>query len=122
MASIARVYIIGNGGSFANAQHIANDFLSVGMPAFTIDPATLTAFANDHGYENAFAIWIGIVGQAGDKLIALSGSGKSPNILNAIGRAEAIGMVVEKWFGRGDMQVAEEEQIKMGHEIMKARK
>ncbi len=118
----SKTFIIGNGRSFANAQHIANDLLSVGIPAFTMDAATLTAFANDYGYETAFSKWLGIVGEKGDKLIALSGSGKSPNILIAIAMAESIGMAVEKWFGCGDMQVAEEEQIKMGHEIMKARR
>lgn len=120
-----RVYIVGNGGSFANAAHIANDLLSVGIRAYTMDSATLTAFANDHGYEHAFALWLRVVGDPGDTLIALSGSGKSPNILNAIEEAERIGMHVERVFGAAaglDMQAAEEAQITLGHDIMRSRK
>ena len=74
-----KVLIIGNGGSYANAIHIANDLLSVGIPAFTLDPATLTASANDYGYETVFERWINVVGSKKDLLIALSGSGKSPS-------------------------------------------
>ena len=120
-----RVYIVGNGGSFANAAHIANDLLSVGIKAYTLDSATLTAFANDYGYENAFALWLRVVAESGDTLIALSGSGKSPNILNAIAEAEKIGMRVERVFGAEaglDMQAAEEAQLALGHEIMRRRK
>ena len=120
-----RVYIVGNGGSFANAAHIANDLLSVGIRAYTMDSATLTAFANDYGYENAFALWLRVVAESGDTLIALSGSGKSPNILNAIAEAEKIGMRVERVFGSAaglDMQAAEEAQLALGHEIMRRRK
>lgn len=117
-----RVYILGNGGSHANAAHMANDLLSVGVKAYTMDAATLTAFANDYGYENAFARWIGIVGEQNDLLIALSGSGKSPNILNAIKEAERIGMNVERVFGAEqgmDMQRAEEYQITLAHDLMR---
>jgi len=118
-----RVYIIGNGGSAANAMHICNDLLLCGVKAFTLDPATLTASANDFGYETVFERWIRVVGEPGDLLIALSGSGKSPNILNAIKAAEEIGMDVHREFGypKGlDMQAAEEMQINLGHGVMKA--
>ena len=118
-----RVYIIGNGGSYANAAHMANDLLSVGIRAYTMDAATLTAFANDYGYEYAFALWLGIVGEPDDTLIALSGSGKSPNILNAIKAAERIGMSVHKVFGAElglNMQQAEEAQIVLAHELRRA--
>ena len=76
-----RVYIIGNGGSYANAGHICNDLIACGVKAYTLDPATLTAFANDHGWYKAFERWLNVVGEKGDLLIALSGSGKSPNTL-----------------------------------------
>ena len=72
-----RVYLIGNGGSYANAAHIANDLLAAGVRAYTLDPASLTASANDYGYESVFERWIDTVGEAGDLLIGLSGSGKS---------------------------------------------
>lgn len=114
------MFIIGNGGSYANSIHIANDLLSVGVRAFTMDPATLTAFANDHGYEKAFAMWLSVVGEAGDILVALSGSGKSPNILNACAVAESIGMTIQRVFGQDfSMQEAEEMQLVMGHEWMR---
>lgn len=116
-----RVYIIGNGGSYANSFHIVNDLLSVGIKAYCMDPATLTAFANDHGYEEAFAKWIGIVGEKGDLLIALSGSGTSPNILKAVQMAKLKGMNIWKEFGAEQglgMQGAEERQLRMGHEVM----
>lgn len=107
----------------ANAMHVQNDLLSCGIKAYTIDPATFSAFSNDYGYYTAFERWIKVVGEAGDLLIALSGSGKSPNILKACEAAEAIGMDVHREFGseRGlDMQRAEERQIEMGHELRAA--
>lgn len=122
LVKASRVYVIGNGGSFANAAHIANDLLSAGVRAHTMDAATLTAFANDYAYEQAFARWLRIVAEKGDLLIALSGSGKSPNILAACLEAESIGMKVFRVFGAAngqDMQQAEEWQIHMGHELMR---
>lgn len=116
-----RVYIAGNGGSYANAVHICNDLLSVGVRAFTLDPATLTAIANDFGYAHVFSRWLRVVGEKGDLLIALSGSGKSPNILRAIEAAEDLGMDIHREFGvpRFDMQAAEEHQVWLGHEVMR---
>ena len=117
------VFIIGNGGSYANAVHICNDLLMCGIKAFTLDPATLTASANDHGYESVFERWIRVVGEPSDLLLALSGSGRSKNILNAVDAAESIGMDVYRLFGaeRGqDMQSAEEHQLRVGHELMRA--
>lgn len=114
-----RVYIIGNGGSYANAMHICNDLLSRGIKAYTMDPATLTAFANDYGYVNAYWRWLLVVGETPDLLIALSGSGRSENILLAIQQAERIGMRVHRIFGapRLNMQQAEEEQLVIGHQV-----
>lgn len=115
-----RVYIIGNGGSFANAIHIANDLLSRGVRAFTMDIATFSAFANDHGYYQSFKRWIEVVGEPDDLLIALSGSGKSPNILIAVEAAQKRGMKVWTEYGAAKnlgMQDAEEEQVRMGHDL-----
>ena len=117
-----RVYIIGNGGSYANAVHLCNDLLACGIRAFTLDPATLTASANDYGYEFVFSRWLDAVGERGDLLIALSGSGRSPNILRACEVAEQIGMTVHREFGFAqgfDMQSAEQHQIWLGHELMR---
>jgi D-sedoheptulose 7-phosphate isomerase len=102
-------------------MHIVNDLLSVGIKAYAMDPSTLTAFANDHGYHLCFAKWIYIVGEKDDLLIALSGSGKSINILLAIEEAEGKGMYVWKEFGaeKGlNMQASEENQLVLGHETM----
>lgn len=118
-----KVLLIGNGGSYANAVHVCNDLLMCGIKAFTLDPASLTASANDHGYETVFSRWVETVGESGDLLIAFSGSGKSANILNAVSLAEAKGMDVERVFGAAqgfDMQASEEHQIWLGHELMRA--
>ena len=117
-----RTYIVGNGGSWANALHMANDLIACGIRAYTLDPSTLTATANDYGYEHIFSRWLKVFAQEGDLLIALSGSGKSKNILLAVETAEKIGMQVEKVFGaeRGlSMQDAEECQLWLGHELMR---
>jgi len=115
------VYLVGNGGSAANAMHIANDLIACGIRAHTLDLATLTATANDHGYAFVFSRWINTFGEPGDMLIALSGSGRSPNILHAIEMAQKIGMDVERIFGapKLDMQTAEEFQLSIGHDLMR---
>ena len=118
-----KVLIIGNGGSYANSVHIANDLCAVGIKAFACDPATLTAAANDFGWYAGFERWIRAVGAPGDLLIALSGSGKSPNILMACAEAERRGLDVHREFGAAqglDMQAAEEAQIRLGHHLMRA--
>jgi D-sedoheptulose 7-phosphate isomerase len=120
IATARRVYVIGNGGSYANASHIVNDLVAAGVRAFTIDPATLSALANDFGWENALGYWIRVVGEPTDLLIALSGSGKSPNILRAIEAAETMHMAVWREFGAEQglgMQEAEERQLVIGHEL-----
>ncbi len=119
--SAKHVYIIGNGGSAANAEHIANDLVACGIRAHALTSlATLTAIANDFGWENVFSRQIALYGEPGDLLIAMSGSGKSPNILRAVDQAESLGMKVFKIFGneRGEgMQNAEEAQLRIGHDL-----
>lgn len=120
-----RVYLCGNGGSAANAAHIANDLIACGIPAhaLTTDIATLTAIANDHGYEEIFVRQLRVFGTPRDVLIALSGSGRSPNILFAVDYAKQIGMPVYCIFGAElgqDMQEAEEYQVKLGHALRAA--
>lgn len=117
-----RVYLIGNGGSYANAVHVCNDLLACGVRAFVLDPATLTATANDYGYEDVFKRWVGTVGESGDLLLAFSGSGRSPNILAAVNEARRIGMktyLVTDYLHSMDMQQSEENQLVLGHEIMR---
>ena len=117
-----KVFLVGNGGSYANASHIANDLLSCGVSAFTLDPSSLTASANDFGYESVFARWIETVGAEGDLLVALSGSGKSPNILQALAVAKKKKMdwiLVTDYLIMRNMQESEEDQIVLGHELMR---
>ena len=91
---------MGNGGSAADAQHMAGEFVSrfaydrPGLPAFalTVDTSVLTAIGNDYGYEQTFARQVRGLGRKGDVLIAISTSGRSPNIIAALKAARATGM------------------------------
>ncbi len=118
-----RCFIIGNGGSYANAQHIANDLLAVGVPAFTLDAATLTATANDFSYDEVFSRWLRVVASSKDLLIALSGSGISKNIVRALAESQAIGMdfyLVTHYLKGRDMQESEQDQLALGHSLRAA--
>jgi D-sedoheptulose 7-phosphate isomerase len=118
-----RVYIVGNGGSYANAIHMQNDLESSGIRAHTLNPASYSATSNDQGHAFVFSKWVILHGEPGDLLIAMSGSGESVNILNAIYAAEILGMDVYRIFGNErneNMQEAEEAQINLGHEVMRA--
>ena len=85
------LYLVGNGGSAAVASHSVTDFLNVArLRATTIHDASLvTCMANDYGYENAFAHILSVLVRPGDVLVAISSSGKSPNIRNAVAKARA---------------------------------
>lgn len=92
LASGYKLLLAGNGGSAADAQHLAGEFLArfnydrapVAAVALTTDSAVLTAISNDYGYEEVFAHQIRGLGNAGDVFFALSTSGRSRNILRAI--------------------------------------
>lgn len=90
------LYLVGNGGSAAVASHSVTDFLNVGrLRATTIHDASLvTCMANDYGYENAFARILSVLAQPGDALIAISSSGKSSNIRNAVAKVRELGGTV----------------------------
>lgn len=84
-----KLMIVGNGGSAGIASHSAIDYSKNGnirTIAFN-DGAALTCLGNDYGYEHVFAKQIEFHGRAGDLLVAISSSGKSPNILNATASA-----------------------------------
>lgn len=84
------IHLIGNGASASLASHFAADVTKncgIGAGVFT-DPALLTALANDHGYEKAFAIALTRYANNGDLLVAISSSGESPNIINACEEAK----------------------------------
>jgi len=94
--SDGNVYVIGNGGSAAIASHIVNDFCNTsGLRAHTLhEPALMTCFTNDYGYENAYASLLSRVARRQDLLIAISSSGNSINIHRAVDTARQIGLNV----------------------------
>jgi D-sedoheptulose 7-phosphate isomerase len=139
-----QVFLCGNGGSAANAVHIANDFLygisktpgsGLRVHALPANTSVVTCLANDEGYDEAFALQLAVLARAGDVLIALSGSGNSPNILRAIERAKSLGVRsyavlgysggkakamadVPIHFAVDDMQISEDLQMMVAHIIM----
>jgi D-sedoheptulose 7-phosphate isomerase len=102
-----KLLIIGNGGSAADAQHIAAEIVgryTQDRPAYaaialTTDTSALTAVANDYGFEQVFARQVEGLGQRGDVLLALSTSGRSPNILAALRVARDRGLVTVGFTG-----------------------
>jgi D-sedoheptulose 7-phosphate isomerase len=111
-----QLFLCGNGGSAATASHLANDLgkgASYGRqgPRFRVIALTdnipwITALANDVGYEVIFSEQLRNLGQPGDLLLAISGSGNSPNIIEAVGVAKEIGMEVIGWTGFGGGKLA----------------
>ncbi len=95
-----KVLLFGNGGSAADAQHIAAEFVGRFMaerdplPAMSLssDTSMLTALGNDYGFEAVFARQIQAHGQAGDTAIGISTSGNSPNVLRGLETAKAKGL------------------------------
>lgn len=94
-----KILLCGNGGSAADAQHIAAELVGryeqerrpFPAIALTTDTSALTALANDYGYEEIFARQVRALATGGDVLIAISTSGKSPNVVKAAEAARAIG-------------------------------
>ena len=109
-----KLLVFGNGGSAADAQHIAgelvNRFLQKrrGLPAIalTTDGGVLTCIANDSGFENVFARQIEALGTKGDVCLAISTSGTSSNIVRACEQARAQGIKVIGLLGRDGGNVA----------------
>lgn len=97
------IFLIGNGGSAANASHFGQDLSKSASPnlsiakrfraiALTSNVSLITALANDEGYESVFVQQLITLGRSGDVLIAISGSGNSPNVLRAVEYANECGM------------------------------
>jgi len=139
-----QVFICGNGGSAGNAMHLANDFLygvakaygkGARVHALPANASVVTCLANDEGYDSIFSHQLAVMGDPGDVLIVLSGSGNSPNILGALetarerqmrsyailgysgGKAKASADVAIH-FPVDDMQISEDLQLIVGHMIM----
>ena len=94
-----QVFICGNGGSAGNAIHLANDYLygiakhkggGLRVHALSANSAVLTCLGNDCGYDHIYSEQLAVLGQPGDLLIVLSGSGNSPNIVAVLEQAKAM--------------------------------
>ncbi|HLI14398.1 MAG TPA: SIS domain-containing protein [Alphaproteobacteria bacterium] len=141
-----QVFLCGNGGSAGNAIHLANDLLygiskregsGLRVHALSANASVLTCLANDEGYDAIFSLQLAVMAQPRDVLVALSGSGNSPNIIRALETAAQIGMRsfailaysggkakaladVPIHFAVDDMQIGEDLQLVVGHMIMQS--
>ena len=139
-----QVFIAGNGGSAANAVHLANDFLyawskqqgrGIRVHALPANTAVMSCLANDEGYDEVFSGQLAVQAEKGDLLLVFSSSGNSRNILRALEQARLIGMKsfavlgfdggkaksmcdVPIHFAVDDTQIAEDVQLILGHMIM----
>lgn len=103
-----KLLVCGNGGSAADAQHFSAELLGryererAALPAIALhtDTSTVTAVANDYGYEHVFARQVQALGRPGDVLLAISTSGNSPGILRALEAAQQAGLGVVALTGR----------------------
>jgi D-sedoheptulose 7-phosphate isomerase len=133
-----KILFAGNGGSAADAQHMAGELVSrfnfdrPGLAAFalTTDTSVLTAIGNDYGYDRVFARQLNAVGIKGDVFFGISTSGRSPSILRALEEGRSKGMITVGLTGKsgGDMlplcdfcirvPVAETPKIQEGHIVL----
>ena len=139
-----QVFFCGNGGSAGNAVHLANDYIygvakrsggGIRAVALSANQAVITCLANDVGYDHIYSEQLAVLANEGDLLVALSGSGNSPNILKALEKAKS--MKVKSYavlgysggkskeladvaihFPVNDMQIAEDLQLVVGHMLM----
>lgn len=139
-----QIFIFGNGGSAGNAIHLANDFIfgiskkfgsGLRIHALPANTSVITCLANDIGYDKIFEYQLGLMSNPGDVVIALSGSGNSPNILRALEYCQSAQLQSFALLGYSggksldlattaihvpidDMQIAEDLQIIIGHMLM----
>ena len=114
MRAGGKLLIAGNGGSAADAQHIAGEFISrlmfdhAPLPAIalTTDSSAMTATANDYGYDHVFERQVLGLGQRGDVFLGISTSGNSPSVLRALATARARGLLTLGFAGQGGGKMA----------------
>ncbi len=102
-----KIIFCGNGGSFADSQHLAAELVSrlrfnrdaLASVALGTNSSNLTAIGNDYGYEQVFSRELQAIGKKGDVLIAISTSGNSANVLKAVETATAAGIKTYGWTG-----------------------
>jgi len=109
-----KIIFIGNGGSAADAQHLAAELVgrfrknreALAAVAFTTDTSILTAVGNDFGFDEVFSRQIGALAKGGDLLVGISTSGESKNIIKAIEKAKTIGLKSVGFLGKdgGDIK------------------
>jgi D-sedoheptulose 7-phosphate isomerase len=142
----AGVFLAGNGGSAANANHLANDLIygvnQHGRGAFRVhslaaNPSVLTCLGNDVGFENVFSNQLEALAGSGDLLLVFSGSGNSPNIIQALKVAKKLGVTSVALLGYDgggakaladlpihfpihDMQAVEDLHMIVGHLLLKS--
>lgn len=110
-----KILFAGNGGSAADAQHLAGELVSrfaferPGLPAFSLstDSSVMTSIGNDYGFELLFARQVQAVGVAGDVFIGISTSGNSPNILRALAEARGKGIFTVGFTGESGGKMPE---------------
>ena len=139
-----QVFIFGNGGSAGNAMHLANDLLygvakrfgsGIRVTALPANSSVVTCLANDQGYDAIFSHQLAVLAGPGDLALALSGSGNSRNVVNALKHAKTAGLQSFAILGYSggeclsiadhaihipvnDMQLSEDAQIVIGHLLM----
>jgi D-sedoheptulose 7-phosphate isomerase len=110
-----KVLWMGNGGSAADAQHLAAEFSgrflrerrALPSEALSVNPSAVTAIANDYGYERVFARQVEAFAQPGDVVIGITTSGNSPNVVQALEAAKRIGATTIAFSGNGGGKVAQ---------------
>jgi D-sedoheptulose 7-phosphate isomerase len=112
-----KLLLCGNGGSAANCQHLAAEFVNVldrrrprpALPAITLttDTSLLTAIANDRGFDQVFERQVEALGRRGDVLLAITTGGSSPNVIRALGQARRQGLVTIVLTGAGSGEAAQ---------------
>ena len=110
MRAGGKLLIAGNGGSAADAQHLAAEFLSrylvdrrpLPALALTTDTSVLTAVGNDYGFEHVFERQVRGLGRPGDVFLAISTSGRSPNVVRALETARDLGLVTVGFSGAAE--------------------
>jgi D-sedoheptulose 7-phosphate isomerase len=109
-----KVWLFGNGGSAADAQHIAAELVGrfvrerrpLPAEALTANSSVVTALANDYGFEHVFARQLEAAGRAGDVAVGISTSGRSPNVAEALIAARRLGLFTGALTGRGGSELA----------------
>ncbi len=104
-----KIFFFGNGGSASDAQHLATELTiryitnraPIAAIALTTDSSALTACGNDLGFDEIFARQLAALGRPGDLAIAISTSGKSPNVIRALQQAQAMKIVPAALSGKG---------------------